>query len=332
MWYSPVDTLNKQRLFNMDIGARGCGKTTGAIRYIIDQHIKNPNYEAVWVRRYKEERNEIEKTFFDGIVNKNFYPNHEFKTRAHIGYMDGVPIIRFAALSVDKRRKGITSPNVRLMVFDEFLLDKGARYIPDEFTAFLSFYDTIARPADPERERVPVLMLANAMTMVNPYFTQWRVMFNEKGQFKTKAVFAQILADDEFYQVSQHSEFAEAIKGTHYYEHSIKNEFLLDNNNFIEQRSTLSRHICNFIFNNKTIGVWIDWNVGKVWLSSKYDPSCRFNFSMGKDGTPNILTAKYFKKSTFYPYISLAFNSGLMFYENLEIKNDWYKINRQINL
>ena len=78
--------------------------------------------------------------------------------------------------------------------------------------------------------------------------------------------------------------------------------------------------------------MWIDWNVGKVWLSSKYDPSCRFNFSMGKDGTPNILTAKYFKKSTFYPYISLAFNSGLMFYENLEIKNDWYKINRQINL
>ena len=156
MWYSPVDTLNKQRLFNMDIGARGCGKTTGAIRYIIDQHIKNTNYEAVWVRRYKEERNEIEKTFFDSIVNKNFYPNHEFKTRAHIGYMDGVPIIRFAALSVDKRRKGITSPNVRLMVFDEFLLDKGDRYIPDEFTAFLSFYDTIARPADQERERVPV--------------------------------------------------------------------------------------------------------------------------------------------------------------------------------
>ena len=333
MWFTPDDIINKQRLFNLLLGARGCGKTYGCQSYGVRRKQKDKTFEMIWLRRYDEDRKEAKKDFFNDLNRHNHFPNTEFNIQGNVGYMNDEPFIRFSALSIDSRRRGLNTANVQLIVFDEFLLQANQRYLPNEFETFLSYYDSVARPNDPSRKRVPVLFLGNAMTMINPYFIGFNVRFNEKGRFSTKHIYAELLKDKEFEQHSNSTAWAEIIRDTSYYEHAINNDFLYDNSNFVEKRSTNARHTCALYYKGRKIGVWIDWSVGKIWLSNKTDPSCKFEYTLSADdATPNVLSAKYFKGTSFYTYLSTAYNSGNLFYEDLELKNDWHSIVRIINM
>lgn len=333
MWFNPADTLSKQRLFNFLIGARGTGKTTGCIKYGIERRLKkDPTFEIGWVRRFDTERKAIKSSFFDTIKSKEWFEN-EFKVSGNVGYIDKTPFIHFLALTKDTRTKGVTSPNIRLIVFDEFLIDKGSYYLTDEVNRFLSLYDTIARPSDPSRPRVPVLFLANAMTLTNPYFLYFNVKFNPNGVFRAKNIYAEILKDAEFEEHAKSTEFAELIKGTAYAQHSIDNQFLLDNYDFVEKKSPTAKHMCALRYGGKTYGVWVDWDNGKVWLSQKFDPSTyQYYVVTADDLQANALTAKYFKRSYSYSVIQTAFNSGAMYFETIDLKNIWYRILRILNI
>lgn len=332
MWYSPNETITKNRLFNFEVGVRGVGKTTGAFRYGVEQFLKRPPFEIAYIRRYKEETRKSKEDWAGTLVSNSFFPGVKFGLKGNTGLVNDKPFVHFKTLSVDGRIKGPALPNLRLIIFDEFLVDtKVSRYLPDDVNTFLSLYDTLARPNDPARARVPVLFLANAMSFTNPYFTFWGVVFNEKGEFKTKSIFARMYSDAEFVAQAQHSEFAQLIKGTQYAEHSIGNSFLLDNRDFIEPRANTAKPMCTLKYKGKFYGVWIDWDLGKVWLSFKYDPSNKLVYTFSKeDMTPNTLTAKFFKSTYYCKVIMQAFNTGCLYYEHINIKNNWYQIARLI--
>ena len=331
-WYYPRSTLLKNRLFNFEIGARGNGKTTGAIRYIIDEWQKDNTFECVWLRRYKSERKNIINGFFNTVINNNFYPDLDFKTKGNVGLINDKTVIHFLALSVDGRIKGLTSPNVRLIVFDEFLVDSRSRYLPGEVNAFLGLYDTIARPNDPNRQRTPVLFLANAMTETNPYFLFFNIRFNEKKEFKTKGIYARLIPDNGFSEYASNTEFGKLLSNTEYGEHSINNQFLLDNYSFIESKSVKSQIFANLVYDDQYIGCWADWNTGKVYLSYKHNKQLHTSYSVTNNNLPNVLTVKFMKNTRPLQILKEAYNRGCLYYENLKIKNLWYKYLKILNL
>ncbi len=328
MWFDPTDIINKQRLFNFIIGARGCGKTYGTIKYIIKRKLKDPDFEAVWVRRFRGERKTIKPTFFDSILSHDEFPGHELTIAdGNKGLLDGNTLVWFSALSTDGRVKGITSPNVQMIVFDEFLLLPPAHYLPDEVNVFLGLYDSIARPADPTRKRVPVLFYANATTEVNPYFVFFGIKLDINGRFKNKSIYAERYTDESYKQQAKQSEFAQLIANTQYAEHSIDNEFMFDNMKFVEKRSESAKYFVTLLFAGGKYGIWADWNSGKMYISDKLDPSCRYTYAItNEDAVPNAITIKAFKKTFHYEMIKAAFNVSSFYAENQKLKSDWYKI------
>lgn len=330
MWYDPRETLSKNRLLNFDIGARGCGKTTGAIRYAVEQKLKEQTFECVWLRRYKTERREIVPTFFDSIVAKNFFPGHEFKASGKTGYLDGKPLIWFSALSVDGRVKGITSPHVKLVVFDEFLSMTRTGYLHDEVESyFLPWYDSIARPSDPNRARVPVLFLANAMSMSNPYFDYFNIRLDSKQRFMSRRLFAQVLPSVDFREQAEQSEFADLIRGTTYGEHSIENRFMLDTPAFYCKRTPSSRYIATLSGGGKTFGAWVDWMTGSAFISWQHDPTYPTAFTITReDRTPNALSIPVFRKHPVYSTLVAAYQTGRLFYDDAELETLWRSVMR----
>ncbi len=335
-WYTPNDTLSKHRLFNFEVGARGCGKTQGCIEYAVRQKLKNPKYEVVWLRRYRSETDKIITSFFDDVVSREVFKDCTFEIKGRKGYMNGSILFHFATLTVDGRVKGISSPNIRLLIFDEFLLDKnnvGARYLPKEVDLFLSLYDSVARPNNPNRERVPVLFLANAMSAVNPYFIEFKISFNETGKFKNKSITAQLIDSAEYTEQAKQSEFSQLISGSKYYEHSVNNTFMFDNYDFVCEKDAKAVCYCVIIFNSITYGVWINWEESRMFLSKKYDPSNhhKYTLSIG-DYTPNTLTLRAFKTSAFYAMIRAAYNNSQFFFESIEVKDAFFKIQSLLKL
>ena len=336
IWFYPDKILSKHRLYNFVIGPRGNGKTTGALDYCIRQKEKNPEFEEVFVRRYKSELAKIKNTLFNAVFKVNKDRGHKIELKNNAYYFDGKPFVYLSALSVDGRTKGITSPNIELIIFDEFLIDsKKSRtnYLPEEPTYFLDYYNTVARPTDPNRKRCPVLFLANALTVVNPYFIFFNISFNENKIFQNKSIYAEIIQNKEFEEQAKKSEFARLIKGTDYERYSIEAEFIYDNYDFIEEKTDIAKLMCCATIDGKTFGFWVDWKNGRVFMSEKHDPNFpRFYSFTAHDLKPNILTAQYFKKTQEFNILKNAYNMGALYYDKITTKNSWQKIIRMVGV
>ena len=325
-WFYPDYIFKYNKLFNLIVGERGNGKTTGCLRYIINKFLENNNFQCVWIRRYKEERKKITPSFFKKIEKFEEYKNLDFKIKGNTGLINDKEVIYFSALSVDGRIKGIDSPNIKLIVFDEFLVSGYSRYLPNEFYMFLELYDSIARPQDPSRERVPVIFLSNAMSLNNPYFINFKITFNG-NKYYGNGIYAEILNSESYRKYASNSEFSRIIKGTEYYKHSVENNFILDNYSMIKFRTNKSKLVCNFIINNKNIGMWIDWIQGEVYLSEKTNINLLENYSLLKqDLKPNYMTTKFFKNTRTYKIIKQAYITGSLYYESIKIKAMFEKV------
>lgn len=332
MWFTPNEIITKQRLFNFVIGPRGNGKTTGMKLYALDKHLKDPTFQVAWVRRYDTERKAVKQKFFDGL-DAFGYAAHSFKLKGNTGYVDGMEFVRFFALSKDARIKGANEPNIKLIVFDEFLLNtKSAHYLPDEVNEFLALYDSIARPSDPARKPVPAFLIANSMSIANPYFNFFGIAF-KNGKYQNKQIYAEIIHDQEFERQAHSTEFAKMIEGSAYAEHAFDNEFLLDNENFIRPDFQKDQLLYTFIYQTKQYGCWINWKEGTLFISTKTDPFMKSCYYFTReDRTPNYLSCKMFRDTYHGRITKTCYNSGALFFENQAIKSMWYNIARLANL
>lgn len=329
--------LTKQRLFNFFIGQRGDGKTTSARNTAVDlaekAHQKGEPFEIAVIRRYKEETAKTKRGFFDGIERFGYL--QEFK-ETNYGYsMDGEPFAYFMSLSTAARIKGQNYPNLRLIVFDEFLLDTSKyRYLPDEVNTFLSLYDTLARPTDPVRKPVTVIFLANAFSLVNPYFNFFHVTFPPgKNTFMSKEIYAEIIRDDEFTKHASSTRFGKLIQGTEYARHSIENEFILDDNGYIYKEFDKGLLLFNIFFNGVTYGVWMNWKKGTMYVCTKTDPYCTVNFYFTRDDMqPNYISAKRFKTTFQGKLTKDCYNTGSVYFDSIKTKHDFIEIARLANL
>lgn len=337
-------TLTHNSLINIIVGNRGGGKTFGFKEYAIDNFIKKGE-QFGYIRRYKDDLIEPMKRFFDDIMYK--YPDYEFKTDSKYFYIRlktedtkqkwtekdiaGYGFI----LSTANNKKSISYPNVTSLGFDEFLLDKGnQRYLPNEPVALLNLYETIARPGT-DHPRVVLFMLANAISITNPYFLYWDLRMPTKKDKNNKWIWKHpkrpILVEDvkneAFIDRKKNTEFGRLIDGTSYSEYSIENKFLLDNDTFVEKKSPNSRYYFTFIYMEHTLGVWVDFNEGKMYVSKSIDPSYPLVYSVTmKDHKPNTMFLKNKNKSGHFKIFIENYQLGNVRFESINIKNICYEV------
>lgn len=344
MFWDAKRTLTHNALINLILGNRGGGKSFGAKEICIDNFIKKRE-QFGYIRRYKEDLKQPMIQFFKDIEYK--YPDYEFKTDANYFYIrikqedpdtkwtsDDIAGYGFT-LSTANNKKSISYPNITTLMFDEFLLDKGNQmYLPNEPLKLLNLYETIARPGT-GHPRVILFMLANAITITNPYFLFWDLKMptkkdkNNKWIWKhpTRPILVENVINEKFIDVKRNTEFGKLINGTKYAEYSIENKFLLDDDVFIEKKTPKSRYWCTFIYKNNTLGVWIDNVEGKMFVSKDIDPSYPIVYSVTmKDHTPNTLFLRDKSKAVKFKVFIENYKLGNVRFESVGIKNITYEV------
>lgn len=344
MFWDLGKTLTYNSLVNVIVGNRGGGKTYGAKKRGIDQFIKNRE-QFGYIRRYKDDLPEPMLKFFDDIADA--YPEYEFKTTTKYLYIRLRPedpkekwtkedIAGYGfVLSTAANKKSIAYPRITTLIFDEFLLDKAnVTYLANEPVKLLNLYETIARPGT-GHPRVVLFMLANALSITNPYFMYWDLKMptrqDKNGKYiwrhPKKPIIVEDVRNEAFIDAKKNTEFGKLIEGTTYADYSIENKFLLDDETFLEKKGGKARYYFTFIYKGKKYGVWADFKEGRLWVSEDVDPSAVLVYTLTlQDHQPNTMFLKTGSKSTAFRTFVDNYKMGNVFFENMNVKNITYEV------
>lgn len=347
MFWDIGRTLTHNMLFNVIVGNRGGGKSYGAKKRAIDNFIKRKE-QFGYIRRYKDDLKKPMEQFFTDIAWE--YPDYEFKVVGDKFYIrlkgdakakwTDNDIAGFGfVLSTANNKKSIAYPEITTLIFDEFLIEKGnQRYLPNEPEKLLNLYETVARPGT-GHPRVVLFMLANAISITNPYFLYWNLRMPDKADKNGKWVWKHpsrpILVEDvrneAFIDAKRNTEFGKLVEGTAYAEYSIENKFLLDDDGFIEKKGQKARYYFTFTYKDRKFGVWADFNEGKLWVSEDVDPSFLLDFALTlKDHSPNTMLIQTRGRKGHMKVFVDAYKNGNVYFENMNIKNLCYEVIRMV--
>lgn len=183
-YYSTAAIDKRDATYNVIFGERSNGKTYALLLKTLKAYAKN-GAQMAYVRRWKEditgrrasqlfaginENKEVEKATkgeFTGVhyyAGKFYLCNYDENGKAIYGDND---ILGFTfSLSDGEHNKSTSFPNIKTIVFDEFLTNK--LYLNDEFVHFMNTVSTIVR----KREDVKIYMLGNTVNKYCPYFKE----------------------------------------------------------------------------------------------------------------------------------------------------------------
>jgi hypothetical protein len=323
MYYDLHPLLSHNALFNFVVGNRGSGKTYGAKKWAIKSFLKTGK-QFIYLRRYKTEFKDF-KHFFADIRGE--FPEVEFEVKGMNIYINGEIGGFGIPLSVALTKKSTAYPNVDKIIFDEFVIDsKVIHYLNNEVSAFLEFYETVARM----RDNVRVLFLSNAVSIVNPYFLYWNLRPSGKKRFtRYQHLLVEFVKNDEFVDAKYKTRFGQIIKGTKYGQYAVENEYLKDNTNFIEKKTGESRFEFSVIYNGHVYGFWNDYKKGLIFVSDDIDPYSKLQFALtDEEHKPNLMLVKNANKSHLLKGFITGYENGYMRFESMTIKNQCIEIFR----
>lgn len=322
IWYNKSKLLSHNTILNFLIGQRGGGKTYGFKTWCIDDFLKNGN-QFLWLRRYKTELHGTSKelgvvqTWFNDVAH--LYPDVELEIKGGVAYINGEIAGYFGALSISEHWKSIPFNKVNKVVYDEFLIRTGLgkQYLKNEATIFLELMETVGRM----RENVRYFLVGNALSFVNPYFTYFGIKPFTEGikSDKKRGITVELYSNKKFTEVKESTRFGKLVKGTDFGDYAIGNEFLLDNEKFISEKTPKARHMFNVSWDNSIIGIWIDYDTGYFYCSTKYNKE-RVTYSI-KAVDHDINMFMIGRNNVYLKQLKRSFELGYLYFENQLIKS-----------
>lgn len=325
IYYNGGDLLSKNRLINFIIGNRGGGKSfywkTKCIKNFLEK-----GEQFVWIRRYNSELENI-NTWGSDIAFQ--FQGHKIECNKKNIKVDGKIAGYVGALSTSQRLKSSSYPNVTLMVFDEFLIDKGSlRYIKNEGELYLELVETVFRMRD---NNIRCVCIGNAISVVNPYFTYFKVKPDLTQQFTLfQDICIELYTNEEFIKQKKQTRFGRLIDNTKYGEYAIENKFLRDNHSFIKPRPNKNLHYENTIFyEGSYYGVWSYNNFPDefLYIDKIIEKQCDRVLTVKLDELNE--NGKFIKNHNIRKYIlqlKLYFDNGKIFYDDIETKIKMYEV------
>lgn len=329
--YAKIISYNAQISFLN--GGRGVGKTYGAIVEVVCDFLKKGK-QFVYLRRFMSEIETAVPKFFDALIDNNEFPGHEFKVKKnkHLTtfLIDGKIAGFAAALTTSQILKSTAFPLVRTIIFDEYIIDKGAyHYLNNECDLFMDVIETVFRMRDGR-----VWCLANSVSISNPYFEYkiFNLSMPYESQFKicrrdengNPLVVIQRIKNADYEKAKSKTAFGQLISGYDYGNYAINNEFLRDSKTWVEKRpSGNSRNYSVIILNGHKYGVWLPVGSELVYLCRDYDPSnpCCYTIDPKWHDDHSILVTA--RRSRAVSVLVDSFKGGFLRFENSQIRNDF---------
>jgi hypothetical protein len=318
--------------YNFVCGGRGLGKTFGAKEKALKKAIKRGEM-FIYLRRFKTELPMAKATFFEDIAP--LFPDYDFRSNGPLAEMSPITerdkkkrkwqtIGYFFALTEAQKLKSVALKKVTLIIFDEFIIEKGAtHYLPQEEIIFNNLYSTVDRYGD----KTKVLFLANAVSIMNPYFIAWNIRPPEDGEFVISHdgfIVAHFPKAEQFTNEVKQTRFGRFIDGTEYAEYAVANQFSDNDDSLIEVKGYKARYQFTLECHNGTFSIWYDM-INQRYYAQASRPKDELIFTLVMERMNTEKTLMTFADRPLGE-LRAAYRSGKMLFDEPSTRNAFYEV------
>ena len=325
---------NKPEIYMVESN-RNDGKTTFFNRYAFNRFKKKKEKFIILVR-FGYELNNIEDRYFKDI-RELFFPYYTMTSK---GIVDG----KFRELFVSPndqeeltescgyamalndadliKRYSHFFSDAELVLFDEFQSENN-HYCADEIKKFKSVHKSLARGRGKQVRYLPVIMMSNAVTLLNPYYTAFglgKKINNQTKFIKSKGLVFERHFNEFASKAGKESGFMQAFdEDDEYSRYANDNEYLNDNNNFVEKLNGKNKYICTFKYKNREYAIRTYDELGIVYCDDRPDSSCKSKICVTtSDHNVNYVMLK--NNEMFLANLRFFFNKGCFRFKDLDCK------------
>ena len=325
---SMLDINNKKPELYMCTTNRTGGKTTYFGRYFVNRFLKNGEKFGL-LYRYNYELDDVSDKFFKDIGSL-FFNNCEMtsKRRAkgvfHELFINNVSCGYALALNNADQIKKYSHlfSDITRLLFDEFQSETN-HYCSDEVKKLLSVHTSIARGQGKQVRYVPVFMLGNAVSIINPYYVQLGIcdrLRNDTKFLKGDGFVIEQGYVDSASRAQQLSAFNRAFSNSEYVAYSSQNIYLNDNYSFIEKPKGKNNYLCTIKYENCEYGVREFPELGIIFCDDNPDVTHRVRITVTtEDHNINYVMLK--KNDFFISNLRFLFERGAFRFKNLKCKD-----------
>lgn len=306
---------------------RSAGKTTYFSRLFVKRFL-NYGEKFALLYRFNYELDDISDKFFKDI-NGLFFQGHIMKSERrakgiyHELFLDNKSCGYAITLnSADQLKKySHFFSDIQRIMFDEFQSENN-HYCSNEIRKFISIHTTIARGQGKQIRYVPVIMLSNPVSIINPYYTALGISSKLRDDTKFLRGDGYILENGFVKSASEHqmnSLFNRAFSGDNYIAYSAQAVYLNDSKAFIEKPIGRSEYICTIKYNGKDYAVKEYAENGYIYCDDKPDFTYPTKISITTDDHDiNYVMLK--KNDFFLSNLRYMFERGCFRFKNIECK------------
>lgn len=317
---------NRPELFIVTTNRTG-GKTTYFGRLLINRFI-NKGSKFALLYRYNYELGDVADKFYSDI-GRLFFPEHSMvcKIKANGVYSElklddrvcGYALALNAADNIKKYSHLFSE--VDSILFDEFQSETN-HYCPNEIQKFISVHTSIARGNGKQIRYVPVYMLSNTVSLINPYYTDLGIInrlqsdtkFLRGNGFVLEQGFVQSAAE-----AMLESGFNKAFSNSQYVAYAAQNVYLNDNYAFIEKPQGRSRYTCTLKYCGANYGIREYDDLGIIYCDDTFDNTFPMKISVTTDDH-NVNYVMLKRNDLFISNMRYLFDHGCFRFKNLNCK------------
>lgn len=313
-------------LIALVIGERGVGKSFNAKVAVLKKYLKTGE-QFIYLRRYKTELDSALVTFWDDLQANGYFEDHELKVKKSkmltTFLCDGKVCGYAVPLSTANILKSTAFPQVKTIIFDEFILDVASgtyKYMKNEPQMLLDVIETVGRLRD-----IQVIMLGNYINFFGcPYVAYFDLDLPYNGEFRTfkdGAIVVNYIKNEAYRKAKNESKFGKLIAGTIYGDYAINNKSLRENTAFIAKRPPNTKFYAWLVINGNNFGLW-QGSDGYLYLSDKYDPNVGRKYACDFDDHTEQTIFLNIRENFYLKYCLKAYKQGWLKFENQRIKSE----------
>lgn len=324
-YYNIDNLLSRNKFFNFVIGVRGCGKTYGFKKFVINRALKYGE-QFMYLRQNKNQIDEISD--WVGEVGEVEFPDYEFEQKKSNGKIlarkrgtnDEFKTIGFinAVSSYAKIKSGENYTKVGTIIFDEFTDPVRWSSRVSRVEAFLNIVDSVIR----NRTKVRVLLMGNAQGIDNDFFHYFNIQpdpHKEWTQYDKRGILVNIVTDKAFVKERESTPFGDLIKDTNYGDFAMNNKYTDEDVSNIKPRSVGSEPFATIKKGNEAITIWREKGTSRRIFISRGESNVNTVITLNPEESA---TAQYYKYSKQLPVIKImrAVQNGVLYFTDVSAR------------
>ena len=317
---------NKPEIY-ISTSNRSAGKTTYFNRFFVNRFLDKDEKFAL-LYRFNYELDDCADKFFKDISTLFFHNMEmESKRRAsgiyHELFLDDKSCGYAISLnSADQLKKySHLFSDVCRILFDEFQSETN-HYCTDELRKFQSIHTSIARGNHSQVRYVPVYMLSNHVSIINPYYVQLGISARLKDDTKFLRGDGFVLEqgfNESASKAQKESAFNRAFSDSSYMKYASEKVYLNDNSSFIEKPNGYGKYMATIKYNGKEYAVREYAELGIIYCDDKPDKTFKFKLTVTTDDHAiNYVMLK--KNDLFISMLRWMFEKGCFRFKDLRCK------------